>query len=169
VPVPLTPAGEEAARRLGQQLAGAAFDVCVHTRLDRTRRTAELVLAGRDVPFLEEQGLDDVRLGAFEGDTVEAYRTWKAAHGRGERFPGGGESLDEVAHRYAAALRRVVELPSDSVLVICHELPIRYALNATAGSDELDGPLHDIPNATPYLFDADVLAAAADRIELLAD
>ena len=166
--MPLTPAGEEAARRLGQQLAGAAFDVCVHTRFERTRRTAELALEGRDVPFLEEPGLDDVKIGELEGGTLEDYRRWKASHGRDEPFP-GGESLDETARRYAAALRRVLALPAESVLVVCHELAVRYVLNAAAGSDELDRPFHEIPNATPYLFDADVLAAAADRIELLAD
>ncbi len=63
----------------------------------------------------------------------------------------------------------MLALPAESVLVVCHELAIRYALNAAAGSDELDHPLHEIPNATPYLFDAPVLAAAVDRIELLAD
>ena len=63
----------------------------------------------------------------------------------------------------------MLALPAESVLVVCHELPIRYALNAAAGSDDLDHPLHEIPNATPYLFDGRVLAAAADRIELLAD
>ena len=168
MPVPLTAAGEEAARRLGQQLAGASFDVCVHTRFERTRRTAELALEGRDVPFLEEPGLDDVKIGELEGRTVEDYRRWKASHGRRVRFP-GGESLDETARRYADALRRVLALPAESVLVVCHELPIRYALNAVAGSDDLDHPFHEIPNATPYLFDGPVLAAAADRIELLAD
>ncbi len=166
--VPLTPAGEEASRRLGQQLAGVAFDVCVHTRFARTRRTAELALASRKVPFLEEPGLDDVAIGELEGDTVGAYRAWKDSHARSERFP-GGESLDETARRYAAALRRVLALPAESVLVVCHELPIRYALNAAAGSDELDHPFHEIPNATPYLFDGPVLAAAVDRIEQLAD
>jgi hypothetical protein len=49
--------------------------------------------------------------------------------------------------------------------VVCHEIPIRYALNAAAGSDELDAPAHDIPNATPYLFDPAALAAAAERID----
>jgi broad specificity phosphatase PhoE len=166
--VPLTAAGEEAARRLGQQLAGIALDVCVHTRFERTRRTAELALEGRDVPFLEEPGLDDVRIGELEGGTLEDYRRWKASHDRGDRFP-GGESLDETARRYAAALRRVLALSAESVLVVCHELPIRYALNATIGSDDLDRPYHAIPNATPYLFDGPVLAAAVERIELLAD
>jgi hypothetical protein len=45
---------------------------------------------------------------------------------------------------------------------------VRYALNAAAGSDELDGPEHVIPNATPYLFDETALARAAARIDLLA-
>jgi hypothetical protein len=45
---------------------------------------------------------------------------------------------------------------------------VRYALNAAAGSDELDGPEHAIPNATPYLFDETALARAAARIDLLA-
>jgi len=44
-------------------------------------------------------------------------------------------------------------------------IPIRYALNAAAGSDELDGPEHRIPNASPYLFDAAALERAAARIE----
>jgi hypothetical protein len=33
------------------------------------------------------------------------------------------------------------------VLVVCHEVPIRYAVNAAAGSDDLDGPFHDVENA----------------------
>ena len=54
------------------------------------------------------------------------------------------------------------------MLVVCHEIPVRYALNAAAGSDDLDGPEHAIPNATPYLFDEDALARAAVRIRALA-
>ena len=50
---------------------------------------------------------------------------------------------------------------------MCHEIPVRYALNAAAGSDDLDGPEHQIPNATPYLFDESALERAAARIEQL--
>ena len=62
---------------------------------------------------------------------------------------------------------RLLERPEQAILVVCHEIPVRYALNAAAGSDELDGPEHRIPNATPYLFDADTLSRAAARIEQL--
>jgi broad specificity phosphatase PhoE len=52
-----------------------------------------------------------------------------------------------------------------TVLVVCHEIPVRYALNAAAGSHDLDAPAHAIPNATPYLFDEAALERAAARIE----
>ena len=44
---------------------------------------------------------------------------------------------------------------------------MRYALNAAAGSTDLDGPAHAIPNATPYLFDDGALSRAAAQIERL--
>jgi hypothetical protein len=54
--------------------------------------------------------------------------------------------------------------------VICHEIPVRYALNAAAGSDALDGPpFHEIPNAVPFLFEGDALGEAAARIRTLAE
>jgi broad specificity phosphatase PhoE len=113
---------------------------------------------------VSEPLLDDVDIGDLEGSTIDEYRAWKRAHRRDERFP-GGESLDEVALRYASALRSVLARPAQVVLVVCHEIPIRYALNAAAGSDDLDGPEHAIPNATPYLFDDAALERAALRIE----
>ena len=54
------------------------------------------------------------------------------------------------------------------MLVVTHEIPLRYALNAADGSDDLDGPAHQLPNATPYLFDADGLNRAVVGIERLA-
>jgi broad specificity phosphatase PhoE len=166
VEVALTEQGVEEARRLGVQLANLPLELCVHTRFGRTRRTAEVALEGRDVPFLEEPLLDDVYVGELEGRSVDEYRRWKAAHTRSDRFP-GGESLDESARRYAQGFRRLLARPEQAILVVGHEIPLRYALNAAAGSDDLDGPAHAMPNATPYLFSEEALACAADRIEAL--
>jgi broad specificity phosphatase PhoE len=168
VAVPLTEQGREEARRLGAQVANIELDLCVHTQFPRTRDTAELALAGRDVPILVEPLLDDVKIGELEGLPIERYREVKRDLGRKRRFP-GGESLDEAALRYAAAFRALVERPEGRILVVCHEIPVRYALNAAAGSDALDGPpFHDLANAVPFLFDGDTLARAAERIEQLA-
>jgi broad specificity phosphatase PhoE len=169
VPVPLTEEGRAEAERAGHQLAALTLELCVHTRFQRTRETAEAMLAGRDVPLLEEPLLDDIDVGELEGRSIDEYRAWKRQHPeREEPFP-GGESLDDAARRYARAFRRLLERSEPTILVVCHEIPVRYALNAALGSDKLDGPPeHRIPNATPYLFDDASLARAAARIELLA-
>jgi broad specificity phosphatase PhoE len=165
VPGPLTEQGVAEAERLGVQLAGLPLDLCVHTRFERTRQTAAAILGDRRVAFLEEPLLDDIDVGTLEGDTLAAYRAWKAQHPeRDHSFP-GGESLDDAARRYAAAFRRLLGRGEQATLVVCHEIPIRYALNGAAGSADLDAPAHAIPNATPYFFDAESLERAATGIE----
>jgi len=167
VPAPLTERGRENAALLGLQLRGQPLDACVYTRFGRTLETARIALEGRDVPLIEEELLDDVRIGELEGWTIDEYRDWKHGRSRADRFP-GGESLDEAARRYAEAYRRLLVRPDERVLVVCYEIPIRYALNAIGDSNDLDGPVHTIPNATPFLFDETALADAAERIERLA-
>jgi broad specificity phosphatase PhoE len=166
VPVSLTDDGRAEAERLGNQLRALGLQLCVHTRFGRTRETAACILDGRDVPLLEEPLLDDIDVGELEGANLEDYRAWKRAHTRGDPFP-GGESLDDAGRRYARAFRVLLDRDETATLVVCHEIPIRYALNAAAGSDDLDAPEHTIPNATPYLFDEPALSRAAERIEAL--
>jgi probable phosphoglycerate mutase len=168
VDVPLTEQGRREARLLGAQIAHLELELCVHSRFPRTRETAELAMTGRDVPLEVEPLLDDVNIGELEGWEILRYREMKRSLGRDRPFP-GGESLDDAARRYALAFRRLVERATGPVLVICHEIPVRYALNAAAGSDSLDGrPFHEIPNAVPFLFEGGALARAAERIEVLA-
>jgi broad specificity phosphatase PhoE len=166
VSVKLTARGEAESARLGAELTAITLDLCIHTRFGRTRQTAELALQGRNVPLEVEPLLDDIYVGDLEGATIEDYRAWKRGHKRSDDFP-GGESLDDAARRYAVAYRQLLERPESSILVITHEIPIRYALNAAAGSDDLDGPAHQLANATPYLFDEDALARAVAGIERL--
>jgi broad specificity phosphatase PhoE len=160
----LSPLGVKEARELGRQIAGVAIDLCVVSAFPRAQQTAQLALEGRDAIAWEVDGeLNDVRIGALEGDTLEDYRTWKHAHTRADRFP-GGESLDDAARRYAGAYERLLRRPENTILCVCHEIPVRYAVNAAAGSDDLDGPLHHVANATPYVFDADGLSRAVERL-----
>jgi broad specificity phosphatase PhoE len=166
VPVHLTEKGREEARLLGQQVANVPIDLCVHTPFLRTRETAEVALAGRDVPFEEVPELGDIDIGELEGKTVEDYRAWKREHTRHDPFP-GGESLDAAARRYADAYERLLERPEARILIVTHEIPLRYAINAAGGSDELDGPAHQLANATPYLFDEAALTRAVAQIRRL--
>jgi broad specificity phosphatase PhoE len=163
VPVRLTEKGREESRLLGQQLAHIRIELCLHTRFGRTRETAEIALEGRGVPFEVDPSLDDIDVGELEGLTLEDYRAWKRAHTRSDAFP-GGESLDDAARRYAGAYRELLERPETSILVVTHEIPLRYAINAADGSDELDGPTRQLANATPYLFDENALSRAVQGI-----
>jgi broad specificity phosphatase PhoE len=167
VPVALTEKGREEARLLGQQVAHIRLDVCICTRFTRTRETAEIALQGRDVPIEVEPLLDDIDVGDLEGLSIEDYRAWKREHTRRDPFP-GGESLDAAARRYAQGFRKLLGRPETSVLVITHEIPVRYAINAADGSDDLDGPAHQLANATPYVFGKEALTSAVEGIERVA-
>jgi broad specificity phosphatase PhoE len=164
--VNLTGEGRAQAAELGRQVADLTLEICLYTRFLRTMQTAEIALAGREVPFEVEPLLDDIDVGELEGSRIEDYRAWKHSHARSEPFP-DGESLDDAARRYAAAFRKLLAGPYHSILVVTHEIPIRYALNGAAGSDSLDGPAHELANATPYLFDEDGLKRAVAGIERL--
>jgi len=167
VPVALTDKGRDEAAQMGQQLAHVPIELCVHSRFDRTRATAAIALKGRDIPFETEPLFDDIDIGDLEGVTLEKYRAWKRAHTRGDPFP-GGESLDDAARRYARAFQKMLDRPERSILIVAHEIPLRYAINAADGSDDLDGPAHQLANATPFLFDEAALARAVAQIERLA-
>ena len=158
----LSEAGKTAATQLGIELSAVPIDLCITSRFPRAQETARLALGSRaaDVPHEVDPDLDDIRIGELEGRTLADYRLWKHSHARTDRFP-GGESLDEAAARYAAAFARLAARREDIILCICHEIPVRYAINAAAGSPDPDLPFHDVPNATPFLFDADALRRAA--------
>jgi probable phosphoglycerate mutase len=166
VPVELTDKGRDEARLLGRQIAHVPIELCVHTRFVRTRETAELALAGRAVPSVELPELDDIDIGELEGMTIDEYHAWKRAHTRRDPFP-GGESLDDAARRYADGFEWLLERPERTILAVIHEIPLRYAINAADGSDDLDAPAHRMANATPYLFDEAALRHAVAQIRHL--
>ena len=163
----LDPIGIQASEALARQLAAVQIDLCVVSEFLRAQQTAALALGGRAVPRVVDPGLNDIRVGELEGKSLDAYREWKHGRGRDDPFP-GGESLNDAARRYADAFERLLGRREGVLLVACHEIPVRYAVNAAAESRDLDAPLHDVPNATPYLFNPDGLRRAVDRIRELA-
>jgi broad specificity phosphatase PhoE len=163
----LSEQGIEEAQRLAGQLSALPLDLVAVSPFPRALQTANIALAGRDVPHLVDEELGDVRIGDLEGASLDAYRESPAHHDRTKRFP-GGESLDEAAQRYAGAFERLLARDEPVTFVVCHEIPVRYLVNGAAGSDSLDGPLHYVANAAPYLFDEAALQCAVERIRELA-
>lgn len=161
----LTAAGREQAGRLGELLADDELDLCVTSAFQRARETADLALAGRDVPRLVLAELNDVRFGRFEGGTLAAYREWAAANEPTVEAPGGGESRSGTVARYVRAYRTILARPERTILVVAHGLPIRYVLNALAQTDP--APLvEQVAYAEPYRLPREELeraVAALDR------
>jgi 2,3-bisphosphoglycerate-dependent phosphoglycerate mutase len=164
----LSEQGIEQAKRLAGQIAHLPIDLAVVSPFPRAVQTADIALGGRVLPHLVDADLGDVRIGELEGHSLADYRNSRPRADRNLAFP-GGESLNDAARRYAAAFERLCDRGEPTTLVVCHEIPVRYAVNAAGGSGELDAPLHDVPNATPYLFGEPALRAAAARIAQLAD
>jgi broad specificity phosphatase PhoE len=132
----------------------------VYTRFTRTRETLAILLAGRAVPTAIEAGLDDVDVGELEGQALQTYRDWRAAHGPELSVPGGESRLAALA-RYTAALERL-RARSDArhVLLVAHDVPIRFLRNALLRADPLDGPVRTVGNLEVLVVDDAQLGAA---------
>jgi 2,3-bisphosphoglycerate-dependent phosphoglycerate mutase len=163
----LSAEGIEEARALGRQISGLGVELVVVSPFPRAVQTADVALEGREVPLVVDDDLGDIRLGELEGAPVARYRAAKPHDDHSVRFP-GGESLNEAAARYAQAFERVLARSEPVILVVCHELAVRYGVNAAGGSNDLDRPVHDIANATPYVFDEVGLQRAIARVRELA-
>jgi probable phosphoglycerate mutase len=163
----LSEQGIEEAEQLAVQLAALPIELVAVSPFPRALQTANIALAGREVPHLVDEDLGDVRIGELEGMSLDAYREEPAHSHRKERFP-GGESLDDAALRYADAFARLLARDEPTTFVVCHEIPVRYLVNAACGGAELNGPVTAVANATPYLFDDAALGRAVERIRELA-
>jgi broad specificity phosphatase PhoE len=164
VPVGLTEVGLEQARQLGEVLRAEPFGLCVTTELERVRATADVALAGRDVPRLVVPELNDPLYGPFEGSAIDEYRAWAAGAPSSETPGDGGESRHAIVARYVDGLRIVLDRPEETILVVAHSLPISYLLGAHEGLEPgARAPL--VPYAIPYGLSVEELEGAIETLE----
>ena len=122
---PLIEEGRGQAALWRDALAEVPFDAVVTSDLVRCRETAAIVLEGRGVPVRADSRLREIRLGGWEGLTVEEVH---------ERFPGAyerrgldlagfhpvdGESFVDVQHRAVPVIEELAG-PDGNVLVVAH-------------------------------------------------
>jgi probable phosphoglycerate mutase len=164
IPVGLTSSGRDEARRLGEALREDPLGLCVTSEFQRARETADLAVGDRDLPRLVLPELNDPLIGPFEGGRLEEYRAWASTHPSTAAPGPGGESRLAIVERYARGFRTLLARREDAILVVCHSLPIAYALGAREGrAPEARTPL--VEYATPYPFTAAELDAAATVLE----
>lgn len=136
--VPLTEEGRRQAEVLGRALAAAPIDRAVCSGMPRTRETAEIALAGRNLPLADIPAFKEIRAGRLrevpadrlERDIAHAY---DAAADPGARFI-GGESFQEFAARVAAGWAGLLADPGWTHLFVCaHDAVNRVILAEAAG------------------------------------
>lgn len=122
---PLTEAGKRRAERAAQKLAPSKIDFIVHSPLERTRETAEIV--ARELKLSKEHVVEDGRLrevafGECEGKTIEGHHSF-FAFARAQLT-----KLSEGIETWAAVKRRTTEVLYDlekkyegkNILMISH-------------------------------------------------
>lgn len=65
--IPLNENGIRLAKVTGEALKTVPFDFAISSPLKRARQTADLVLAGRDIPVYEDARIEELSFGSWEG------------------------------------------------------------------------------------------------------
>ncbi len=172
--IPVSPIGEEQARKLGLRLADVAITRAVASPLSRARCTAELALgASRESMLTIDAGFSEIAHGDWEGKLAgeiansdgERFAAWRSAP-ESVLMPGpGGESLDHVLDRSWPALQRACAGlgDGDTLLVVAHDAVNRVLLCRVLGIplSKLWG-FRQAPTTLNLLEGADV-----DRLEVV--
>jgi broad specificity phosphatase PhoE len=130
----LSESGKTQAETLGRELQGCHLDLCITSELLRTRQTADVALATREVRRTVLPDFNDPLAGDFEGRALSDYRSWVDANGGVNAVPpGGGESLETAFRRFARGYGWLANRNEAEILVIAHALPISALLSALDG------------------------------------
>lgn len=112
--LPLTPRGEQHARRLGERLQGRSFARVLTSPLQRAARTGEL--AGFGAVAVVDPDLVEWNYGDYEGrrtaDIHQERPGWQIFR---DGCP-GGESLEQIGARADRVIQRVRGVPGDVLL-----------------------------------------------------
>jgi len=127
--IPLNETGRVMAREAAARCADIPFDICFSSPLSRAKETAEILLAGRDVPIYCDERLKEMAFGEYEG-TAECFRipdcpinTFFFHPEKYLEAVPGGENVNELLERTGAFYREVaVPLLAEgkNVLVVGH-------------------------------------------------
>ncbi|MFN3728618.1 MAG: 2,3-bisphosphoglycerate-dependent phosphoglycerate mutase [Fimbriimonadaceae bacterium] len=133
VDVPLTPQGEEEARRAARLLrdAGLSFDIAYTSALTRAQASLQIMLAewGVSIPVIRDQALNERHYGDLQGlnkaDTAAKYgedqvKIWRRSY---DVPPPNGEALLNTAERTLPFFERCILgdiRQGKNVLVVAH-------------------------------------------------
>lgn len=168
IDVPLSPNGEEEARRAGQVVKARAFtfDVAYTSALTRAQRTLDLMLEemGASLPIIRDQALNERMYGDLQGLNKDAMRErygehivrlWRRSY---DIPPPNGESLKDTAARTLPFFERAIMgdiRDGLNVLVVAHgnsNRSIVMQLESLTPQQVLD---LNLETGVPYVYELD--------------
>jgi broad specificity phosphatase PhoE len=163
----LTDQGIKQAQALGQKLNDLNFDVVFSSDLLRTQRTAEFIMANKQLAVLTSQALRERYYGFYEGRPREEYlavvatlseklATLSTKLGGGYPVPEGVETEDEVMARVIPFLREIaVAYPGKNVLVVTHGAVLRMLLARIGFASSQQLPSGSVGNCAYVVLESD--------------
>lgn len=136
---PLTAKGLWQAERLRDRIKNFTIDVIYTSPSQRAFRTAMIIQGGRSIPVIPHEGLMEINLGIWEGQTSEEISEAfpEAFHNfwyRPERYipvSEGAETYEQVQSRLSDCIREITESHKDqTILVVTHALALKAFLLA---------------------------------------
>jgi broad specificity phosphatase PhoE len=133
VAAPLSDAGRDQARLLGETLFHEKLDAVYSSPRERARDTAAAVAAPHRLVVEVDETLDEVDFGTWAGHTfreLERDARWRAWNRDRERHaPPGGESIRAVQQRVIGTLRTLARTRAgERVALVSHAEVIRSAI-----------------------------------------
>ena len=139
--VPLNEKGRKLAKASAEGMKDIPFDLVFSSPLDRAKETAQLVLGGRELPFVLDQRIEEIGFGVMEG---QAWRKTEDFQGDENIYcffnhpdqyvpPAGAASLTDLAKRCSDFMKDIChrpELEEKTILIATHGAATRGLLNS---------------------------------------
>lgn len=126
-PTPLTEKGQRQALNLGEMLRQVPFDHVLCSELERTERTARLLLGERDIPLTPHPLLNEMFFGDWEMrhhrelevEDKDNYAAWCADWQHAA--PTNGESFPAFSQRVADFAAELARYRYQNLLIVSHQ------------------------------------------------
>ena len=136
---PLNATGVAQAEALGRLLRDVSIDLAAHSGMERTRQTAALAIAPRDLELVPMEGFGEARPGSFEEIETQAemestiVEAFENAEAPGARFL-TGEAYADVWARVEATWRTLLAEHWNHAFVAAHGVVNRTILAHALGA-----------------------------------
>lgn len=136
----LTEEGIQGAVLTGKTLKEIPFSAVYTSCLQRTIDTAKHILAERQIPLFQHQGLNEHRFGSWEGQQIVKVRELDEFQqmindpANYKALSNGGETWEQLATRAMNAIQDIIQIHHQgNILIVSHGHTLRLLLSLLAG------------------------------------